>query len=333
MRFSPLGDTGQRRLLESRVLICGCGALGSVSSDLLARAGVGFLRIVDRDFLEADNLHRQVLFDEEDVAETLPKAVAAARRLGQINSEIEIEPVVADVSAGNISALADDVDLIVDGTDNFETRYLLNDYAVANGKPWVFGGCVGAEGQMLAILPGETPCLGCIMPEPPPAEMQPTCETAGVIGPIVSVVAAMQSAEALKILSGNSGAVNRRLAIFDLWGNQLRTIGVSKLRGEVGCQTCGERDFAWLEGRRGGGAVALCGRNAVQLAASGGAPPSLANLAEKLRRLGRVSVNDYLLRAEIDKYRLTVFADGRTIVGGTDDPAEARVVQAKYIGG
>jgi adenylyltransferase/sulfurtransferase len=334
MRFAPLGEAGQRRLLASRVLICGCGALGSVSSDLLARAGVGCLRIVDRDFLETGNLHRQVLFDEQDVVEALPKAVAAARRLTQINSEIQIDSVVADVSAGNIAALADGVDLIVDGTDNFETRYLLNDYAVAHGKPWVFGGCVGAEGQMLAMLPGETPCLGCIMPEPPPAETQPTCETAGVIGPIVSVIAAMQSAEALKILSGNTAAVNRRLAIFDLWGNQLRTIGVSKLRGEAGCRTCGERDFAWLEGRRGGGAVALCGRNAVQLAASGGgAPPSLSTRAEKLRRLGRVSVNDYLLRAEIDKYRLTVFADGRTIVGGTDDPAEARVVQAKYIGG
>lgn len=333
MRFAPLGEAGQRRLHESRVLICGCGALGSVSSDLLARAGVGFLRIVDRDFLETGNLHRQMLFDEQDVAATLPKAVAAARRLAQINSEIDIEPVVADVSAGNIAALADDVDLIVDGTDNFETRYLLNDYAVANGKPWVFGGCVGAEGQMMAILPGETPCLGCITPEPPPAEMQPTCETAGVIGPIVSVVAAMQSAEALKILSGNSAAVNRRLAIFDLWGNELRTIGVSTLRGEASCRTCGARDFPWLEGRRGGGAVALCGRNAVQLASSGGGPASLTTLAEKLRRLGRVSVNDYLLRAEIDKYRLTVFADGRTIVGGTDDPAEARVIQAKYIGG
>jgi adenylyltransferase/sulfurtransferase len=333
VRFAPLGEAGQRRLGESRVLICGCGALGSVSSDLLARAGVGFLRIVDRDFLETDNLHRQVLFDEEDVAATLPKAVAAARRLAQINSEIQIEPVVADVTADNMAALAGDVDLIVDGSDNFEIRYLLNDYAVATGKPWVFGGCVGAEGQVMAILPGETPCLSCLLPEPPPAETQPTCETAGVIGPIVSVIAAMQSAEALKILSGQTAAVNRRLSLVDLWGNQLRAIGVSELRGESGCRTCGERDFAWLEGRRGGGAVALCGRNSVQLAASGSSPPALTFLAEKLRRLGRVTVNEYLLRAEIDKYRLTVFADGRTIVGGTDDPAEARVVHARYIGG
>lgn len=333
VRFAPLGEQGQRRLLASRVLVCGCGALGSVSADLLVRAGVGLVRIVDRDFLESDNLHRQVLFDESDVAEELPKAVAAARRLGKINSGVTVEPVVADVSASTIRGLADDVDLIVDGTDNFETRYLLNDYAVAVGKPWVFGGCVGAEGQALAILPGETPCLSCLMPEPPPTEAQPTCETAGVIGPVVSVIAALQSVEALKILSGNRDAVNRRLAIVDLWGNQMRTIGVSRLTSEAACRTCGERDFPWLEGRRGASAVSLCGRNAVQLAPSAPGRVSLQELAAKLRDMGRVSVNEFLLRLEVGKYRLTVFADGRTIVGGTSDPAEAKVVHARYVGG
>jgi adenylyltransferase/sulfurtransferase len=333
MRFAPLGEAGQRRLRASRALVCGCGALGSVSADLLVRAGVGFVRIVDRDFLESDNLHRQVLFDERDVAEQLPKAVAAARRLAQINSEVSIEPVVADVSAANIHSLARDVDLIVDGTDNFETRYLLNDYAVSAGKPWVFGGCVGAEGQMLAILPGETPCLSCLMPEPPPTEAQPTCETAGVIGPIVSVIASLQSAEALKILSGNVAAVNRRLTIVDLWGNHMRSIGVSRQQVEGGCPTCHERDFPWLDGRRGASAVSLCGRNAVQLAPAGGGRLSLVDLAAKLRDVGQVSVNEFLLRLEVDQYRLTVFADGRTIVGGTDDPAEARVVHARYVGG
>ncbi len=333
MRFAPLGDEGQRRLLAARVLVCGCGALGSVAADLLVRAGVGFVRVVDRDFLEADNLHRQVLFDERDVADELPKAVAAARRLGQINSAVEVEPVVADVSPGNIANLADDVELIVDGTDNFETRYLVNDYAVARGKPWVFGGCVGAEGQMMAVLPGETACLGCLMPEPPPAETQPTCETAGVIGPIVSVIAALQSAEALKILSGNLAAVNRRLTIVDLWGNQIRSIGVSRLHGEHKCRTCGERDFPWLEGRRGAAAVSLCGRNAVQLAPASVGRVSLAELGAKLQQMGKVSGNEFLLRFEIDQYRVTVFADGRTIIGGTADPAEARVVHARYIGG
>lgn len=339
MRFAPLGDEGQRRLAQARVLVCGCGALGSVAADLLVRAGVGFVRIVDRDFLEADNLHRQVLFDETDVAEELPKAVAAVRRLAKINSAITIESAVADVTAANIRSLADDVDAIVDGTDNFETRYLVNDYAVANGKPWVFGGCVGAEGQMLAILPGETPCLSCIMPEPPPTEAQPTCETAGVIGPIVSVIASLQAAEALKILSGNAAAVNRRMTIVDLWRNELRSIGVASLRESDtlrdggGCRTCGQRDFPWLEGRRGVSAISLCGRNAVQLSSSSPGGVSLVELASKLREVGRVTSNAYLLRCELDKYRLTVFADGRTIIGGTADPAEARVVHARYIGG
>ncbi len=333
VRFAPLGEEGQRRLVSARALVCGCGALGSVAADLLVRAGVGLVRIVDRDFLEADNLHRQVLFDEADVADELPKAVAAARRLAKINSAVTVDPVVADVTAANIRALADDVELIIDGTDNFETRYLVNDYAVASGKPWVFGGCVGAEGQVLAILPGETPCLACLMPEPPPAETQPTCETAGVIGPIVSVIAALQTAEALKILSGNRDAVNRRLTLVDLWRNELRSIGVGRIRGETGCRACGERDFPWLDGRRGVAAISLCGRYAVQLAAAGSGGVSLAELAAKLRTVGRVTANDFLLRLEVDKYRVTVFADGRTIVGGTADPAEARVVHARYVGG
>lgn len=333
MRFAPLGEKGQRRLMASRALVCGCGALGSVIADQLVRAGVGFVRIVDRDFLERDNLHRQVLFDERDVAEELPKAAAAGRRLAQINSEITIDPVVADVSAANIALLAGDVDVIVDGTDNFETRYLLNDFAVAKNLPWVFGGCVGAEGQTLAILPGETACLTCLLPEPPPAELQPTCETAGVIGPIVATIAAMQSAEALKILSGNRDAVSRRLAVVDLWNNQLRTVGISRQTGDAPCRTCVERDFPWLDGRRGSAAISLCGRNAVQLASPGGEPTSLAQLAAKLQSVGKVSTNPFLLRLEVDQYRITVFADGRTIVGGTDDVAEARVVHARYIGG
>jgi molybdopterin-synthase adenylyltransferase len=333
MRFAPLGEAGQRQLAQSRALVCGCGALGSVIADQLVRAGVGFVRVVDRDFLERDNLHRQVLFDERDVAEQLPKAVAAARRLRQINSEIEIDAVVADVSAANIAQLAGGVDVIVDGTDNFEIRYLLNDYAVANNVPWVFGGCVGAEGQTLAILPGETACLSCLLPEPPPAELQPTCETAGVIGPIVATIAALQSAEALKILSGHRDAVSRRLAVVDLWNNQLRSIGIARATGDAPCRTCVDRDFPWLDGRRGAAAVALCGRNAVQLAPTGGEPTSLDRLAAKLQSVGKVSANPYLLRLEVDRYRITVFADGRAIVSGTDDIAEARVAHARYIGG
>jgi molybdopterin-synthase adenylyltransferase len=330
-RFAPLGEGGQRRLQESKALVCGCGALGSVIADLLVRAGVGVVRIVDRDFLERDNLHRQVLFDERDVAEQLPKAVAAARRLRQVNSDIQVEAEVADVTASNIAPLANDVDVIVDGTDNFETRYLLNDFSVANDVPWVFGGCVGAEGQMLAILPGETACLSCLLPEPPPAELQPTCETAGVIGPVVATIAALQSAEALKILSGNRDAVSRRLAVVDLWHNQLRTIGISRATDQPRCRTCVDRDFPWLDGRRGGGAVTMCGRNAVQLASPGEAT-SLDRLAAKLQSVGEVSANGFLLRLEVDGFRITIFPDGRAIVAGTADVAEARALYARYVG-
>lgn len=331
MRYAPLGEQGQRQLLAGRVLICGCGALGSAAAELLVRAGVGLVRIVDRDFLELDNLHRQTLFDEDDVARRLPKAVAAANHLRQINSSVTVEPIVADVRADNMAEIAGDVELIVDGSDNFEVRYLVNDWAVSNGLPWVFGGVVGAEGQMLAILPGETPCLSCVLPEPPPAELQPTCETAGVLGPAVAVVAALEASEAIKILSGRREAVSRKMAVVDLWSGMLRTIGVS--RPEGGCSVCGQRDFSWLEGRRGSSAVTLCGRNAVQLRDSGNLEMSLTALAEKLKPLGEVISNDYLVRLEVDDYTLTVFAGGRTIVTGTDDPGEARALHARYIGG
>jgi len=332
VRFAPLGEEGQRKLLESRVLVCGCGALGSVIADTLVRAGVGFVRLVDRDFVEVDNLHRQVLFTEEDAAAQLPKAVAAAARLAKVNSTVQIEPVVADLNANNIRSLADDVQLIVDGTDNFETRYLLNDYAVAQGKPWVFGGCVGAEGQTLAIVPGETPCLACIMPEPPPVAALPTCETAGVLGPIVNVIASLQAMEALKLLSGNREHLNPAMTIVDLWNNQIRSIGVGASRS-ADCPTCGRREFAWLEGKRGSAITRLCGRNSVQIAPSKAEPVDLIALGERLQSVGRVTSNRFLLRLAVDDYLLTLFADGRTIVGGTDDPAVARTVLAKYIGG
>ena len=257
LRYAPLGEEGQRRLLASRVLVVGSGALGCVMADTLVRAGVGFVRLVDRDFVEVDNLHRQVLFDEQDAAEQLPKAVAAANRLERVNSSVIVEPVVADLNATNIAQLAGDVEVIVDGTDNFETRYLVNDYAVANDRPWVFGGCVGTEGQTLAIVPGETPCLSCLMPEPPPAAAQPTCETAGVLSPIVNVIASLQAIETLKLLSGNRDQLNRSMTLLDLWGNQLRLIDVSDGRSES-CPTCGQRDFAWLEGRRGSAITRLC---------------------------------------------------------------------------
>jgi len=330
-RFAPLGEEGQRKLMAGRVLICGCGALGSVVADTLVRAGVGLVRIVDRDFVETSNLHRQVLFDERDAAAQLPKAVAAAERLSHVNSDVQIEPVVADLNATNIRTLADNMEVIVDGTDNFETRYLVNDYAIETGTPWVFGGCVGAEGQTLAIVPGETPCLACIMPEPPPAAAMPTCETAGVLGPIVNVIASLQAIEAIKLLSGNRDQLNPALTIVDLWNNQIRSIGVSAGRTES-CPTCGQGKLDWLAGRRGSSVTRLCGRNSVQISPTSAAPVNLQSLAEKLRSVGQVTSNAFLVRLEVESYLLTIFADGRTIVGGTDDPAVARTVLAKYVG-
>jgi molybdopterin-synthase adenylyltransferase len=331
IRFAPFGEEGQAKLRDARVLIVGCGALGCVSADLLVRAGVGFVRIVDRDFVERDNLHRQVLFTEADAAAQLPKAVAGAARLAAVNSEVTIEPVVADVNATNISRLAGDSQVIVDGTDNFETRHLINDFAVANGLPWVFAGCVGAEGQTMAIVPGESPCLSCFLPEPPPATSMPTCETAGVLAPIVSVVAAYQAMAAIKILSGHAEAVNSQLTVFDLWNNQVRNINMRASR-RSDCPTCGERQFPWLSGERGSAVTKLCGRNSVQFSPSSSEPANLPVLAEKLRTVGTVTANPYFVRLAVDAFLITVFADGRSIVGGTEDEAAARTVLAKYVG-
>ena len=331
MRFAPLGEEGQQQLRDSRVLICGSGALGCVLADTLVRAGVGFVRLVDRDFVDLDNLHRQVLFDENDATEQLPKAVAAARRLALVNSQVCVEPKVADFNSSNSTELAEGVDLILDGTDNFETRYLLNDLAVSAEKPWVFAGCVAAEGQVLTVIPGQTPCLTCLMPEPPPAAEMPTCESAGVLAPIVNLIASMQAMEAIKLLSGNAEAVNLGMTFVDLWGNQIRQLAMSESRRRD-CPTCVDRDFPWLEGRRGSSATYLCGRNSVQLSANSGEPVNLESLAAKLSELGEVSANSFLLRVELEGHLVTVFADGRTIVGGTEDPAVARTVHAKYVG-
>src|SRR4051795_10737458 len=331
-RFAPLGEEGQRRLATARALVCGCGALGSVIAESLVRAGVGFVRIVDRDFVELNNLQRQVLFDEQDVAQTLPKAVAAANKLKQINSEVQIEPIVADVTHHNIDDMASDVDVIVDGTDNFAIRFLLNDFAVKYKKPWVYGGCIGAEGQTMTILPGQSACLACLMSDVPPPGTMPTCDTAGIIGPIVNVIASIESAEALKILSGHREAISRRLTIIDLWDNQLRAVDLARLRDSGDCRVCKHREFAWLAGERGETSAVLCGRNAVQLSAAKGTTASLDEIAARLKGVGNVQRNSFLLRLILDDYVLTVFPDGRTIVGGTNDVAMARSLHARYVG-
>lgn len=332
IRYQNLGEEGQRKLLASRVLICGCGALGTVLASTLARAGVGHLRIVDRDFVETNNLQRQVLFDEQDVADQLPKAIAAANKLRRINSGIEIEPIVADLDHANVLGLCQNVDLLLDGTDNFETRFLINDVALHLGIPWVYGGCIGAEGQSMTILPGETPCFRCLIPEPPPPGMTPTCDTAGIMGPIVNVIASLQAMEALKILSGHREAIQRTLTVLDLWENRLRQIQIESLRETAHCPACQRGEYTWLSGACGSHSAVLCGRNAVQLVPSARQEMSLETLAQKLSGVGRLTRNPYLLRLAVDDYLLTIFADGRAIIGGTDDIAVARTVYARYVG-
>lgn len=331
MRFAPLGKEGQRKLLDSRALVVGCGALGAVIANTLARAGVGRLRIVDRDFLELNNLQRQVLYDEDDVAAGLPKAIAAKNRLAKINSQIEIDAVVADVDHTNIERLLGGVDCLIDGTDNFETRFLLNDAAVKLNIPWIYGGCLGAEGQSLTILPGETPCLRCLMPEAPPPGSTPTCDSAGILATIIGVVASLEANEALKILSGHKEAISRTWTVLDLWDNTLRQIKLSGAK-VADCPCCVQREFPWLSGQRGSHTAILCGRNAVQLSFPGREPVSLEDVAAKLAAVGQVSRNKYLVRATIGDHLLTVFPDGRAVIGGTEDIAEAKSVYAKYVG-
>jgi adenylyltransferase/sulfurtransferase len=331
MRYPAVGEAGQRRISGSRALVCGCGALGSTLANLLVRAGVGAVRVVDRDFVELSNLQRQVLFDEGDVAAQLPKAIAAAEKLRRINSQVEIEPVVADVDHTNVERLCDGVDVIVDGTDNFETRFLVNDAAVKHRLPWVYGGCLGAEGQTMTILPGETACLRCLMQECPPPGSTPTCDTAGILGPVVGVIASIEAVEAIKILSGNRQSISRNLTVVELWDNRIRQVDVSALREQVDCPACKRGEFPWLAGREGSHTAVLCGRNAVQLTHPG-TSLSLDELARQLEGVGQINRNQFLLRLKVEGYELTIFPDGRAIIGGTDDVATARTVYAKYVG-
>lgn len=332
MRFYGIGEEGQRRLLQSRVTLCGCGALGTVLANALVRAGVGHLRLVDRDFIEMSNLQRQVLFDEHDVAENLPKAEAAARKLGAINSSVHVEPVVTDIDRTNILELVKDADLVLDGTDNFEIRYLINDAAVQLNKPWVYGGCIGSHGQTMTILPGQTPCLRCVFEAAPAPGESGTCETAGVLGPIVNVIASYQATEAFKILTGRLDQVNRDLLYFDVWENTFRAIKIARLRESVDCPCCKQRRFEWLEGAFGSQTTSLCGRNAVQVSHRTSSRLNFDDLARELERLGTVSYNRFLLKFTAEGHEFTVFPDGRAIIKGTSDVERARTLYARYIG-
>ena len=328
--FAGIGAEGQRRLIAARALVVGCGALGSAQVEALARAGVGKLRVVDRDFVEESNLQRQTLFTERDARERLPKAVAAARRVAEINSDVSVEAEVADVNNSNVERLIESCDVVVDGTDNFATRYLVNDACVKRGVPWVYGAAVGSYGVTLTVRPRATPCLRCVFEEEPPAASAPTCDTAGVIMPIISVVAAVQVSEALKLLTGQTGALHGSLMQFDVWRNEWRRIKLGKPAPD--CPTCALGRYETLEAEAGDFAAVLCGRDAVQIAPRRAAQIDLASLAERLRAVGEVRANEYLIRLSVGAHELTIFRDARAIIRGTDDPATARSLYARYVG-
>ena len=312
-------------MAAARVAIVGCGALGTVQAELLARAGVGLLRIIDRDLVELSNLQRQFLFSEADAAEGTPKAVAAARRLAAINSDVALEPFVADLSPSNIAELLENVDLILDATDNFETRYLINDYSVRENIPWIYGAAVSSYGLKMAVIPGVTACLKCVYPEPPQGA-QPTCETAGVLGTVTATIAALQTADAMKILAGATLAA--RLTTVDVWTGDIRQIAAPTRDPQ--CICCGARDFVHLDGSKRA-PISLCGRNAVQIHERS-RPLDLSELASRLGTMAPVRSNEFALRVTLDRYELMIFPDGRAIIKGTTDVGIARSLYARYVG-
>ncbi|HSG63709.1 MAG TPA: ThiF family adenylyltransferase [Gammaproteobacteria bacterium] len=350
MLLPGFGEGGQRRLHGSTAVVIGCGALGSLIADLLARAGVGRLVIIDRDLVELTNLQRQVLFDEQDVADAMPKAEAAKRRIARVNSQIEVTAIVDDLNHRNIEHHASAADVLVDGLDNFETRYLVNDFAVARGVPYIYGGAVGTVGAAFAVLPhtargdmaweaagAATPCLRCLFEEPPPPGTMPTCDTVGVLGSAVAAVASFQVAETLKVLTGNFDRVCPTLLNVDLWNNAVVHLKVAAAYERGDCPCCKQRSFEYLEGRLGTGTTTLCGREAVQLThKQNSATLDLGEIGARLRRHGKVAASPYMLRASITDngkpYVLSLFPDGRAIVHGTADASVARSVYAKYVG-
>jgi molybdopterin-synthase adenylyltransferase len=327
--FGPIGKEGQERLRAATVTIIGCGALGTVLANNLCRAGVGHLTIADRDYIELNNLQRQILFDEDDIARRLPKAIAAAEKLHRINSDTLIEPLVEDINADGIEVLVQESDLVLDATDNFETRYLLNDVCIKYGRPWIYSGVIASYGVTMNIVPGDTPCLRCVFPDMPLPGTTPTCDTAGVLNSIVGVITGVASTEALKLLL-HSKKISRALFSMDVWENTSERI---ELPRQPDCPACGQHDYEFLDALSGSSSTSLCGRNAVQVRpVQRSIKLNLPDLAERLRPVGEVSYNDFLLRFNVDSYELTVFPDARAIIKGTDDQQVARSVYTRYIG-
>jgi len=325
--LAELGSAGQERLAAARVLVAGCGALGTNQAQLLARAGVGYLRIVDRDVVELSNLHRQVLFLEEDVAGQLPKAVAAARRLAAANSEVRVEPVVADIGQHTVESLLSGCDLVLDATDNLETRYLINDACVKHRVPWVYGGAIGVQGTVMVVRPGEGPCLRCLLPTPPGPGMLPTCDQLGVLNTAPALVAALQVTEAVKLLAG-SPALEGVLSV-DLWKSEFHRMG---LKRDPSCPCCGKGTYAFLTGALGSDTVRMCGRDAVQVMPSAAGQVDLPALAARLSPHGTVENTGHFLKLVAGPHTLVVFPDGRVMVRGTTDEALARSLVARYVG-
>jgi adenylyltransferase/sulfurtransferase len=325
--FPGIGPEGQRKLASSRIVIVGCGATGSVLSSLLVRAGVGYVRIIDRDYIEPSNLQRQVLFDESDAAESLPKAVAAARKLLQINSTVTVEPHVEDLTPSNCEDLLEEVDLILDGTDNFETRYLLNDYAVREGRPWIYTAAVASYGVTMNILPGETACLACVFPQSPTGAIE-TCDTGGILNSAVNLVASIAVTEAMKFLVGALAAMRRSLLSLDAWNNDRSEIRTAAPRAD--CSVCQQRKFPYLSGRSHPH-ISLCGRNSVQIHERH-RPINFAELESRLAPHGEVRFTEYVLKFERSPLEMTLFPDGRAIIKGTTDTGVARSFYARFIG-
>ncbi len=328
--FEGFGAEGQRRLRDSRAVIVGCGALGSAQAEMLARAGIGRLRIVDRDFVEESNLQRQTMFTERDARVRLPKAIAAGRRIAEINSEVATEIEVADVNHANVERFIENCDVVLDGTDNFATRYLINDACVKHNVNWIYGAAVGSYGVTMTVRPHMTPCLRCIFPESPLPGSAPTCDTAGVLMPIISIVAAVQIGEALKLLARRYESLHDSLMQFDVWRNEWRRIAPGSPAPD--CPTCALRRFETLDAEAGDFLTVLCGRHAVQVSPRGATRIDLPALAERLRASGEVEANAYLVRLRVGECELTIFQDARAIIRGTDDVKLARSLYARYVG-
>jgi adenylyltransferase/sulfurtransferase len=325
--FAGIGAEGQRRLLDARIAIVGCGATGSALASLLARAGVGMLRIIDRDYVEASNLQRQALFDEADAAESLPKAIAACRRIATFNSDVVVEPHVSDLRPENVNELLSGVDLILDGTDNFETRYLINDYAVKNSLPWIYTAAVGSYAITMNVVPGETACLSCVFPQSP-SGMVETCETAGILNSAVNFAASIAATEAIKLLTGAKAQMRRTLLSSDLWRNERAEVSAGAPRPD--CPTCVRKEFPYLAGE-GRPHITLCGRNSVQIHEHA-RPIDLGDMSERLKPHGSVRHNAFVLKFWKEPFEMTLFPDGRAIIKGTTDTAVARSLYARYVG-